>query len=543
MNEKWGWDRLGTILAIVLLLGFALHLRHFHVDYPAIGYHNMKETEWLSVTAQFYEDGPSVHRIVHAQADAKDPPYWENPQLAVISFIGWLQWQVTGPSVGALRYQMIAFSVGTVLLIFLVFRRMGLEQPFSLLVALVFAMLPLNIYFGRHISEAAPGNFFLLLFFWLFLRWRDTRRARDAALCGLSWVVLGTVKLPFLLPTVAVLALTPWRDFWPLNRTVLRQVWGFSTAFLILGFFALLQATNHYYDWRGPLTHTIDPWVWTTAEFRAHPLWENFWANNWTEIGGTAGILGLFVALADRRLRWFVLIYTAMLMPYLALFSDQVKGHNYYQAPFSLLMAVGISAAIFLPLKAVAERFRQPEVVWAAICVPFFAITDIQAQIDLMFNTQFYGQDVAARYIKKVEPDGGRMLVQAGSQSRAVCYYANQLCMVVPDDVKRLEEYETRFDSRFMYVTARNIRHLRSTTPTWRHVAANYGLVEFGYLKLGNREAPQYFLLQRGLGPLDVNAWKQWKPKWARVYETSRGKFPAYVRRLPARKARSVASR
>ena len=42
-------------LACIVALGF--QLRSYHIDYPSIGYHNMKENEYLSMAVNYHEKG------------------------------------------------------------------------------------------------------------------------------------------------------------------------------------------------------------------------------------------------------------------------------------------------------------------------------------------------------------------------------------------------------------------------------------------------------------------------------------------------------
>ena len=53
-----------AILILFLLLG--LYLRIYHLNYPSIGYHNMKENEYLDEAYFFKTDGNWLHKQAFA---------------------------------------------------------------------------------------------------------------------------------------------------------------------------------------------------------------------------------------------------------------------------------------------------------------------------------------------------------------------------------------------------------------------------------------------------------------------------------------------
>ena len=42
---------------LILVLLFAFYLRYYHIDYPVVGYHNWKETHYLTESRNFARDG------------------------------------------------------------------------------------------------------------------------------------------------------------------------------------------------------------------------------------------------------------------------------------------------------------------------------------------------------------------------------------------------------------------------------------------------------------------------------------------------------
>ena len=51
-------------LGLIVILAFGAYLRSYHMDYPSIGYHNMKENEYLSMAHHYFHEGFSLERKV-----------------------------------------------------------------------------------------------------------------------------------------------------------------------------------------------------------------------------------------------------------------------------------------------------------------------------------------------------------------------------------------------------------------------------------------------------------------------------------------------
>ena len=71
LKKNWAF-----IILIAIFL-FGLHLRSYHLDYPVIGYHNWKETHYLTEARNFADEGFFKHGIFVPEYDypkpARDP--------------------------------------------------------------------------------------------------------------------------------------------------------------------------------------------------------------------------------------------------------------------------------------------------------------------------------------------------------------------------------------------------------------------------------------------------------------------------------------
>ncbi|HBI30045.1 MAG TPA: hypothetical protein DDY54_10435, partial [Deltaproteobacteria bacterium] len=51
-------------IGLIVILVFGAYLRSYHINYPSIGYHNMKENEYLSMALHYFNNGFSLERKV-----------------------------------------------------------------------------------------------------------------------------------------------------------------------------------------------------------------------------------------------------------------------------------------------------------------------------------------------------------------------------------------------------------------------------------------------------------------------------------------------
>src|SRR5207247_1913380 len=85
----------------------------------------------------------------------------------------------------------LVFSLGSVVLIYLLGAALG-GRRLGLLSAFVYALLPMNAYFGRMVDFEAPTNFFALATALAYLRWHRARRATPLVL-ALAALVVGAL--------------------------------------------------------------------------------------------------------------------------------------------------------------------------------------------------------------------------------------------------------------------------------------------------------------------------------------------------------------
>ncbi len=535
-------DNYGAILWLLLLALSVIYFSAFELGYPSVGYHNTKENEWLAITKQFWTYGVSPHREALVFNGWADLPYWENPQLPFIAYLGAIAWSIFGESIFSLRLIMIMINIITMFMVFVFVRKMARSNLMGLATATCYALMPMTLFFGRHISEGTIGNFFLVGFFICFMLWRDNNYKHRYSIAGSIFLVCaGMSKLPFLFPAIAVLGITPykdiflagWRDYTGDKKKVLLYVSGwlsiwqkiagfFLFPILLVGFFVYLHLTNVNNDFMGPLGGGVAP----TQIFNFHewgkktPLLYDFWITNYNHVFGIAFVIGLLVTLVQKSpYRWFVVFYLLSIILSLMVFFLQMLNHSYYQIPFALLIALGMGHLLFSVANFVRAKTGAAWLAYALLLLPFLNYAQINESMNRQFNAQYWGGDVAGRLIQESTKREDRFFNHVyHDQESSVCFYAFRNCgSRLPSEVERIQEYENKFNSRFIYVSSANLQGLQRS-PTWQHISNNYKLRQVGFIyQNDNQIRPYYYLLQRP-GRFSFDEVKQIKPVVAGEY-------------------------
>jgi hypothetical protein len=512
-------------LAAILALGF--QLRAYHIDYPSIGYHNMKENEYLSMAVNYHEKGLLANKEVFFYGHEEIPHFDDYFQVPLISYAAVLAWKILGVSVWSVRLQMILFSLGGIVVSYLLTRALTRDTTVALLTAAALSLLPVHVFFGRNIQPETPALFFLLTFFWLFLRWKDSFSPTHSTLAGLAWVCIGLYKASFLVPTLAVLAWRPWQR--PAATAGARRwtPWlGFTSA-LILPVWILIDASLTP-DAADYVSRRIKPFQSLHVEYWRQLLATGYLSENFTAWLGAVSLGGLALLLSRRaEARGFILLWLASLLPYMLLFSDHVNQHSYYQMPYLFPVAFCIAHGLASLFGFAARLTRLPALRLGGFVVLALCIGPVKEQLGRLFDTQFLGLDVAGRFIQEHTGPSERFLRRGSSQMEGVCYFARRYCMDLPDDPREVLDFERRYGSRFVYVGPGYMHEVRRSE-SWSYVSSHYGIVHAGLIPIDGELSVIHVVLEKGQG-LRLKELSKHEPVLVKEYELTTGTVPFYV--------------
>jgi 4-amino-4-deoxy-L-arabinose transferase-like glycosyltransferase len=164
------------VLAAVLALA-AVVLCHGLTE-PFIGHHDWTSASMSAAARNHLRYGYSATRLAIIEnndfVSSEWFRYYTNHPPLVPLFVS-LSFRLFGEHEWAARLVPIIFSLGSTVLVYLLGTRLG-GYHLGLLSAFVYALLPMNAYFGRMVCTESPTNFFALATALAYLRWHRTHR-------------------------------------------------------------------------------------------------------------------------------------------------------------------------------------------------------------------------------------------------------------------------------------------------------------------------------------------------------------------------------
>ena len=354
-----------AVLAAILLLGLALRLYGIHnpiLDHP--GWRQGDEAAIARNFAQLQDD------IAAPQTDYDGPPpNYVELELQIVPFAAAQLYRVFGVHEIFARAIVVAFSLGTIVLLW-AFGRDLFGRRAGLLAALAYAIAPGAVYYGRTITPDTDMVFFMTGALWCWWRWATGAKRAD------FWWAVVFGAFAWLAKPPALLALAPMLAIALAARGPrLLRSWE-PYAFLVLTLTPFFAYFNHV---RG-----IAEWHWAEGITSKHVL-PQLWAeltHPGAFLAGVQSALGLLRMLSstilgpalfgltllaglalprDERARlraWFFGAWLAALVVY-AFVVVNVERVDYYLLPFlpfASLLVAGALQTIFatdrLPLRS-----------------------------------------------------------------------------------------------------------------------------------------------------------------------------------------------
>lgn len=528
MKKNYVW------ILLMLFLLFGAYIRWYHIDFPYIGYHNMKEHETLDPVIFFIKEGKFLHKQAFAfyGLDEGLGYHEEYAQVPMTAFITLPFWYVFGKQIVIPRIIMLLFFLGSILLTYFVVERLTNNRYISLLSSFFMVIMPLGIYFGTHVQPEPGALFFMLLSLLFYAEWVKTLDNKKGFYAALSLAFSALFKITFLIVGIPMLFMFPYKRFFEgLKRSkkeYLKKIGVFALG--ISPFVALRALYELSIVDRSKVNLSVDLlrvfasgyWV------KRIPILKSFINDNFTFWFFWIAIAGIILACMKYRTLFsrFIIGSTVAIVPYVMVASSKIAGHSYYQMPFLPLVAIASAYSFFVLGSVLKQIFRQPSVMYAPLLMLLLMIPSLQAANDRVYGTVFWGQDVIGNYIKERTQWGDRLIHYGHSQTFAVCSYAERRCGS-PKNLSHFKRVEQVFNIPYVVVDTSKWNELRSK-PEFSYISKKYHVELIGGLVQNNQFIPNFFVLQPG-GPLNLSVMSSMQPRQARTYETKFGNVPYYL--------------
>ena len=340
-------------LGLILLV--ALVVRLYKIDSPIADWHSWRQADTAAVTRNFIKEGfnPFLPKYDDFSGVSEHPipnpnrfRFVEFPIYNIATYPFYLFFGVDDKYS---RLVSVLFSLGSIVFVYLICRRyFGIGS--SLLTALVYALLPFNIFFSRTTLPEPTFLFFALGMMYFVDSWIWKNKTR--------WGVLG-----FVFAAIAFL-IKPWAIFFvlPLIYSLLNKykISKIPKKFLLLSIISITP----FLLWRlwilqFPEGIPASSWLLNSDHIRFRPA---FW---WwivserigREILGATGLvlfkLGLLIR--PKNGNFFMHIWALSLFLHFVIFATGNVRHNYYQYIFVPVAAVFLTQGFLHLIKGIQD--------------------------------------------------------------------------------------------------------------------------------------------------------------------------------------------
>ncbi|MBC8495534.1 glycosyltransferase family 39 protein [archaeon] len=531
-----------AIIILVLIMILGLYFRLYHLNYPAIGYHNQKEIHYLTEARDFAKDGFFEHGFFIPERGSynheKHPDGIHGDTFPITQIIGAAMFGMFGYELWAARLPGMLMNLFTILLVYLFLKKLFKREDIALTAAALTAINPLFVFYSHNFQLINACLFFMMLSGYFFLRWKESKKMVDIILTSVFLSIATMSKYPFLVIIVPLLFIFPYKDlikkpkkYWP----------GLGIAiviflFLVGGWF--LHEVNHQPQIEGVGDSyefkAIDPGKIFSEQFKQSTPY--YLADNFTTLGFWFAIIGLvgglimFFLKKKKEQDWFFIGCIVASILFVLIMAGKLAGHNYHYFPIAPIVIFFMAYFMLLVANTISGVLKKYRVVikslFIIVLILLVLTPSIQAK-NRQFDQQFFGLDVAGDYINQAKSPGDEM-INSGHQSYGLTWNGDiKSTRGIPTTVEELQVLESERNIQWIflyeYQTGR-ISQMRANPELWNYVQQNYKLKQLGFFQNQQQINLVYYILKKGgsFNESGLNDLVQGKQILTKTYETSK---------------------
>ena len=415
----------------ILVLALVLRLRGIHN--PIIDHPGWRQGDTAAIARNF---ATLQFNPLFPQTDYNGPPpNYVELELQIVPFLAAIGYKLFGVHEVFGRLISIAFSIGTVALLYGFARRLFVSEIAAIAASLLFAVYPGSMYYGRTFMPDTTMVFFLTAALWAATEYL---RAPEPQSRRLFWIAAVLTALAFLAKPVALLALVPLAammlDRFGVAGAIKRpSVWGlFAVALIPLVVYDKIVGSHAEWHWASQITtkHVIPSLLGTFRSPAA--LWEKLrafkgafemlWSTMLGPIGFVAFVLALvFVPPRSARALVFGWLAGALLYAFVVVTVERVDYYLYPFLPLAALVTGGAIARLGLRVPTTPNaRYACASLAVAAAVV--LVVVDSRA-VAPYYRYSFANYRYAKALDARLDPHA---LVVMGHYDPSILYYINR---------------------------------------------------------------------------------------------------------------------
>lgn len=533
LKKRWYW----VLVLVILIIGF--NVRVYHLGYSAIGYHNMKEIEFFGEAKIMSDSSDYLRTKVMWQGLSENDSVQE--ALPILAWYAALAWKIFGINLAVARLLIVMFSLGSILLVFLIVKNLTKDNIYiALTSALFMSFMPLGVFFGRNYQPDMPALFFILLYIFFFIKWLETRSTKDWIFFSICVAMASLLKITNLIGLFTLIFIIPYRELFK----EFKKYWKFVAIFLFIMlmlplwmFISIKISPTKYGVWDnegGSILEvfTTEYWQQYGGIIKSYTVDENF-----TRWYAWFAIFGLIFAIIKYKsfLSRFLFGYTIAIIPYIVILHTRFHMHNYYQMPFLPLICI-LSAFFLYGIGSIIKQIagvltKNKTIIMASALIPFiiipFTLGSVNESTNRQFNMQYIGYDAAGEYIKEHSNPNDRILLEgiSAGQGASLFWHAQRYGAWMPENVSEVIRGEN--EKNFRWIVLYNewwragedggIFAISQKTEIWNYISENYQIKQIGFIGQETKPVRIYMVLEKS-GLLNESKIEMYS-KVAKIYE------------------------
>lgn len=512
-----------VLLTAIILFG--LFLRVYNLNSPSIGYHNMKENEYLSIAQEMQRTQDFITRRVYFYNAFDDVPIMKiYPQIPLISYQTLIAWKFFGHNMWAPRLCNVIFGALSILIIYAITNLLFNNITLALFSAFLLAIMPLSVFFSRNLQPEGPAFFFMLLGNLFYLRFCHCFKKSNLILGGLCFSTAWLYKSTFIFGIIPFLVCFDFKTILKERRNNPKLILAALLPYLILS--VSIIWFNYSGQWKFQELNRINifslfsPLYWQTYGRR---IWDYTFIENFAMLPLFAAFLGIFTALCKRKtlIERYIIGWALAIVFYCIIFSDFINQHNYYQMPFLALICIAAAYAALFISGQIKKLFKIDALKFTTLYIALAAMPFAFSSLLAMHDKVFWATDTAGESLKEFTKPQERIFLYTHGQGYGIARYAHRY-MGWPKTLAEFKANEKKFSIKYAcFYPSFFITNLKKKSPEFfEYIDSNYHIKEEGFIKTGKKNNPAYLILEKnnGLNFTDVSGFTQKTIKLQKTY-------------------------